>query len=181
MNKELMLGIICDLYEEIGIKEFGFDLEVAIKKLDINLIPYSSFESKKRLLLGFDEDGFNCVNPHTNKVEIYYNDEISPKERIKFTLPHELGHVCLGHNVGSDTETQEQNKEANEFAREFYCPQAFIMHYNLKTASDLVSAFGITYAYANILQEKLRMRCGRELSNEEKRLIEIFENNKKTK
>lgn len=57
MNKEDLIDLIADLYEELEISEVGFDLEKVIRKLDINLIPYSSYENKE-LLVHYDEDGF---------------------------------------------------------------------------------------------------------------------------
>lgn len=71
MNKEDLIDLIADLYEELEISEFGFDLEKAIRKLDINLIPYSSYENKE-LLVHYDEDGFTWINPRNNKVEIFF-------------------------------------------------------------------------------------------------------------
>ncbi len=64
------------------------------------------------------------------------------------------------------------------FANELYCPQAFMIHYKLFTISDLISNFGITFGYAQILLEKLEKRRDKKLSINEKRLIEIFEKNK---
>lgn len=177
MNKEELVDLIADLYEELEINEFGFDLEKAIRKLGVNLIPYSLYNNKE-LLIRYDKDGFTCVNPNNNKIEIFFNDEIRPKERIKFTLPHELGHICLGHNLITDIETCIEKRDADMFAREFYCPQAFIVYYGLRTISDLVSAFRISYAYANVLLMKIEKRLKKRLTKSERRLIKIFENNK---
>lgn len=179
MDKESILEIICDLYEELEISEFGFDLKQVCNKLGINLIPYSLFENQN-FLLKYDEDGFNCINPINNKIEIYYNDSIIPKQRINFTIPHEIGHIALNHNCTFQNETAQQNKEANIFAREFYCPEAFIIHYNLNSISDLMSSFNITRGYTEVLIDKVRKRS-KELSLLEKRLIKIFEENKNKK
>lgn len=182
INWEEMIGIICDLYEELEISSFGFDLKEVCNKMGINLIPYSAFEDKKNILMKFAEDGFNLVNPKNNRIEIYYNDEQYPKERLKFTIPHEIGHIVFSHNCELGNETSIQNCEANLFANEFYIPQAFILHYKLFSPSDLVSNFGITYSYADVLLDKLKYkRCSKKLSKNELRLIEIFERNKVNK
>lgn len=110
-------------------------------------------------------------------LEIYYNDEIYPFKRIKFTIPHEIGHIVLNHNLEFKNETRRQKKEANIFANEFYCPEALIIHYNLKTESDLMSTFGITFPYAKVLIDKINQRSKILIPNE-KRLVKIFENNK---
>lgn len=179
-SKEEILDIVCDLYEELNISSLGFDLPSVIKSLGINLIPYSSYDkSEQKILVDFDQDGFNLINSKNSKIEIYYNDLIAPHNRIKFTLPHELGHICLGHNCDLGGETKEKKNEADLFSNELYCPQAFMIVYGLKTVSDLISTFDITDTYAAILLDKLSKRMDMNLTKNEKRLIEIFERNKK--
>ncbi len=178
MNKEDILDVICDIYEQEQISEFGFDLNKLCNSLEINLIPYSSFEGDMKKFVAYEEDGFSYLNPNNSKPEICYNDKISPRGRIKFTIPHELGHICLGHKFYLNKETLIEKREADMFANELYCPQAFMIHYRLLTISDLISNFGITRGYAQILLEKLKKRRDKKLSINEKRLIEIFEKNK---
>lgn len=181
MTREEILDIIVDLYEQFKISEFGFDLIKLIKDMEINLIPYSCFGIENQAkLIRYDEDGFNFINPKNKRIEIYYNDKITPKRRIKFTLPHEIGHISLVHNCKLGNETLQQKKEADLFASEFYCSQAFMIYYNLRTKSILKSVFDITDGYAEILLEKLSKRENKSLSENEKRLINVFENNKKS-
>ena len=178
MSKEDILDVICDIYEQERISEFGFDLNKLCNSLEINLVPYSSFEDGVDKIIDFEKDGFSYLNPYNSKPEIYYNDKISPKGRIKFTIPHELGHICLGHKYYLSKETPIENRGANLFANELYCSQAFMIHYKLFTESDLISNFGITRKYARVLLEKLKKRNNGRLSINEKRLIEIFERNR---
>lgn len=176
--KENILDIICDIYEQNRISDFGYSLKTLCDSLEINLIPYSSFGKDIDKLISKDKDGFSCLNPINSKCEIYYNDRNYPKDRIKFTIPHELGHIQLGHLLNVREETKKEKWEADLFANELYCPQAFVIHYKLLTASDLVSNFGITWSYAEVLLKKLNERGDKRLTTNEKRLIEIFEKNK---
>lgn len=178
MLKEDIIGNIADIYEDYNVSEFGFCLETLCKKMEINLLPYSSYENNV-ILSKFDQDGFNLYNAKNGRFEIYYNDAIKPLQRIKFTIPHELGHICLGHALKTQNETHQQKREADLFANELYCPQAFIIYYKLFTTSDLIAAFGITEGYATILLEKLGKRKKITLSQNEKRLINIFERNRR--
>ncbi len=185
MTKEEIIDIIADLYEEKEISELGFDLKQYCNKAGILLIPYSSFAGNSKKLVQYDEDGFNILNSESNYCEIYYNDEIKPKLRIKFTVPHEIGHISLGHNlVFGKGETPKQKREADIFANEFYCPQVLIIYFDLLTKSKLMSTFGITEAYANTLLDKISERSCMKFSLAEKRLLRIFlknrENKKKT-
>lgn len=175
-----IIEVVCDIYEEFQISEFGFDLKKLIKDMGINLIPYSAFNDNT-ILKKIDEDGFYLINPVNNRIEIYYNDQIFPKGRIKFTLPHELGHICMGHGTKSGYETSIQKNEANIFANELYCPQAFMIYYRLRTKNDLISIFGITNSYAETLLSKLKQRKSLQLTQAELKLVRIFEKNKKIK
>lgn len=181
MDKEEIIGIIADLYEEYEISELGFDLKNFCDKAGIILVPYSSYYKQIYKLLLFDEDGFNIINKRSNACEIYYNDLIEPKQRIKFTIPHEIGHIMLGHNLKLKQETQAQNREANFFANEFYCPSILMFHFELTTISKMISTFGISAQYAEVLLDKLIIKVGKGFSNNEKRLLRIFINNKHKK
>ncbi len=181
MKREEIIDIIADLYEDYEISELGFDLKEFCKKAGILLMPYSSYEEEVSYKLKcFDEDGFNFVNPESNYNEIYYNDEIKPKERIKFTVPHEIGHISLGHNLNIGTsETSKQKWEADIFANEFYCPQVLIIYFNLMTKSKLISTFSISAGYAQILLDKIKERKSLEFTSAEKRLLNVFLKNQK--
>ena len=114
----------------------------------------------------------------SNCCEIYYNDEIEPQARKYFTIPHEIGHISLGHNLHMSGETRKQKQEADFFATEFYCPRILLKYFNLETKTKLVSAFHITASYADIILEKLDQR-GNYFSMSEKRLLNFFFTNRK--
>ncbi len=181
MYKEEIISIIADLYEEHKISELGFNLKKYCKEAGILLIPYSSFENGYEKLCRFDEDGFNIINPESNCCEIYYNDEIYPRLRTKFTIPHEIGHISLGHNLKLSNETAQQKWEADTFANEFYCPQVLIIYFNLLTKQKLMSAFGITAGYASTLLEKIKQRRSMKFTPNEQRLLNVFLKNAKNK
>ncbi len=182
MTKEQIIDLIADLYEENEISELGFDLKQYCNKAGILLIPYSAFEERSKDLIKFDEDGFNMINSESNCCEIYYNDAIIPRFRIKFTIPHEIGHISIGHNlILGKCETPSQKREADIFANEFYCPQVLIIYFNLLTVSKLMSTFGITKGYAATLLEKISQRRTMSFSPAEQRLLKIFLNNQKNK
>lgn len=181
MTKEEIIEVVADLYEEYSISEFGFSLIDYCDKAEISLIPYSSYGNKANAFFKIDNDGFNMINPATNKCEIYYNDKVKPLLRIKFTIPHEIGHISLGHNLLNCDETPKQRTEANIFANEFYCPQVFLIHYNLQTKKQLMSTFKITAKYADTLLDILSKRRNTKYSPAEERLLKIFLRNRKNK
>jgi Zn-dependent peptidase ImmA (M78 family) len=180
-DREEIVGLIADIYEEYEISELGFDLSKFCDDAGIVLVPYSSYGDDIDILINYDEDGFNIINPESNSCEIYYNDFIFPEERIKFTIPHEIGHIMLGHNVTLGNETPEQKKEADLFANEFYCPFILLLHYGLITKSKLISTFGITAKYAEVLIDKIKRWVNYDYTKNEKRLLKVFLENKKNK
>lgn len=179
-KREEIIDVIADVYEEQKINKFGIDSFSLCEKMGIKLVKYSEYSEKKHLLIKRDEDGFSNVDFIKNSIIIFYNDEIRPYRRLKFTIFHELGHIFLGHHQeGKDDETEEQKKEADIFANEFYCPQAFMIYYDIRTKKELMDVFKITEKYAEVLIDKLSKRKTMNLSKNEKRLIRVFENNKK--
>lgn len=181
MSRDEIIGVIADLYEEYEISELGFDLIDFCKKAEIILVPYSAYGDKMKTFIDYDEDGFNIINRKSNSCEIYYNDYIEPKQRIKFTIPHEIGHIMLGHNQKDGNETTMQRRDANTFANEFYCPSILIVHFDLFTVQKMIAAFGISAQYAEVLLDKLVTKVEKDFSDNEKRLLNTFLNNKKIK
>ena len=58
-----------------------------------------------------------------NFIFIFYNNFIDTKERITWTIAHELGHIVLGHQTQSDI----NEVEANFFAAQLLVPQCVLM------------------------------------------------------
>ena len=68
--------------------------------MNVNLIPYSLYKQKDILMLA-SEDSFCYYNENNGKYEIFYNDEIKPSGRLKFSIPHELGHVVMNRPISN--------------------------------------------------------------------------------
>lgn len=99
-------------------------------------------------------DGF--VSKDNNDIYIAYNNDWSKtKERIRFTLMHEIGHLYLGHvkygifdNL-NHANYKELEKEANCFARNVLAPLLFIEYlerdfFNDPLPSILNNIFGLS-------------------------------------
>ena len=178
-DRDEIIDIIADVYEEYSISRVGFDCLELCKKMGITVKKYSESKEACDLLIRLDEDGISGINKRTNEIFIYYNDNIYPRKRLCFTISHEIGHICLGHHLEWQYETDEMKKEADIFANELYCPQAFMIWYGFTTRKELMTYFGITESYAEVLLDKLRKRESQNLTNSEIRLINIFEKNRK--
>ena len=87
----------------------------------------------------------------------------------------------LGHNLSMCNETPLQNRDANFFANEFYCPSVLIVHFDLFTRSKMISNFGISAQYADVLLDKLVIKVKKDFSDNEKRLLNAFLKNRNGK
>lgn len=60
MDREEILDVICDIYEEQHISEFGFDLKTLCNNMEINIVPNCAFENNDKFI-EYDEDGFSLL------------------------------------------------------------------------------------------------------------------------
>ncbi len=121
---------------ESNIETFPVSLKLILRHYGIRLMSYDKFshlndcpiEDCYRL---FGKDGATISD--NGKFLIVFNDAQSPKDRIRFTLAHELGHIFHGHHkeLGVDvlqrmwvekTLYDVMEDEANCFARNLLCP-----------------------------------------------------------
>ena len=106
-------------------------------------------------------DGFARINKN-NIYQVFFNEEITPEERIRFTQAHELGHIVLNHLVDFDFLGIDEEKriildrEANAFASEILGPEIilFLMqcHNDIDSIHDICS---ISYQAAEVKYRRL--------------------------
>lgn len=84
---------------------------------------FSAGEVSAELLI---EDAFTMAI--AGAYHIAYNDALTPKERIRFSLCHEIGHIVLGHcevfggMILPKAQRELLDREANAFAANLLCP-----------------------------------------------------------
>ncbi len=83
--------------------------------------------------------GFTAKGAISGKCIIYYNEK-NYYPVIRFTLAHELGHIVLGHKDDGENE----NKEANCFARNFLCPVPAIKIFDISTTDEYQDIFNVS-------------------------------------
>lgn len=156
-------------YDELDIKvlqilmdysnaHFPLDLFYLCEKLRIKLIPYSSLPEGKldeinaiatngelkdgcSILLGHpDPDGYIAYT--------YYNDNIKDvmiQERIWFTISHEIKHVVYNETNPTD----EEETEANHFARMLLAPTCVLIVGKYDNQDDIINKFKLTKSASN--------------------------------
>lgn len=73
---------------------------------------------------GSFNEGYNIVqiNKGIKKATILYNEDIISKERKRFTIAHEIGHIVLGHKEHNEN----NEKEADTFASQLLLPHCIL-------------------------------------------------------
>lgn len=184
-SADFIVEMVADIYEDHHIGEYGFDPIQLCKDMGHLVLPYDSFvvdteEDRLYLLEKQDKDGFSWFNPKTNKCEIYYNNNVKPWLRHKFTIPHELGHIEFRH-VFEKRITLYMEEVANEFARQLYVPQIILYKKKITTVHEIMSTFNITENFAYTVLDRLNNRLeyhGTEFSDHEYRILEVFNYNR---
>ncbi len=175
---ENMKKLAISIYLDYGIKEFPIDEKKICNTLGINLIPYSAFkDSDIPLFEKKSQDAFYIPMTSTTAPVIYYNDKVTNKYRIRYSIFHEVKHF-----VNNDTEETYYNEDmANFFSRYFMCPIPCLIHKKIKDINTIMSTFEISFEAANnALNNVLRRtkKFGNKIFDYEQPLIDLIYNTK---
>ena len=181
------------------------DLLHIISQLDnLYLMKYSTFAKENNMdinkvyqLLN-SEDGALWYKTDTQTYILLYNDTIDNKERIRFTIAHELGHYILKHNEVTDKTTlsrytlteDEYNvfeKEANFFAKHLLVPFPilgnYVMFFHSMNGRFIQNVFQVSFSVANNVIKNLKsmqtfglVKEGHEVEKKFSRYITISKN-----
>lgn len=134
-------------------------------------------------LLSANESGASFV--HNNQWYIVY-DNTDTRQRCRFTIAHELGHIFLGHKLKRDNKIQLFDKsepsaeqEANIFASRLLAPACVIWGVGLKTADEIAKLCDISFTAAEIRAERMKTLYKRNkflLNHLERKVYKNFEN-----
>ena len=80
----------------------------------------TAYESRVGTVFPFRTDGMTVKQGDLNM--IFYDDRTQSRERINWTIAHELGHIILSHKENSD----ENQRQADEFAASLLIPEAVL-------------------------------------------------------
>ncbi|MBU9745730.1 ImmA/IrrE family metallo-endopeptidase [Lachnospiraceae bacterium ASD3451] len=140
-----------ELYDKCNIHSFPFRCVELLKQLEYTVMSYSEIGKANphlyKICFAYSEDAFLDKN---NRF-IAYNSNLT-KERIRFTLMHELGHDILGHKGNK----QRNEKEANCFASNMLAPRIAIHYSGCKNAEDVSYYFKISHMASKIAYNEYR-------------------------
>lgn len=153
------------------IKSLPVDVFEVCKKAGVKIFTYRAGErliKKYGLEKNLNNDGFTTkIN---GRYVIFYDDTITPKSRIIFTIAHEMGHIALGHartgvtiwNRGEQAEPAPEETQANIFASRLLAPACVIKEMDIHTAEELQEITGLSYTAAKIRLERLNQLRARD-------------------
>lgn len=133
---------ILEVYKECKIKDFPINCIEVLNHYGFKLYTYKKIQDINpdvyKIAKSFSDDAFKYDNI------ICYNSS-KDKNRIRFTLMHELGHFILGHMENSET----NEDEANYFASCMLAPRIAILKTGCNNADEIHDTFGLSYAASN--------------------------------
>ena len=197
----LVKKTVCSVILENSINSYPVNLDKIFNnhKDDIRITSYSTHMIRYNLtedevLSHFgSEEGCTIYNKKLNRYLIFYNDlnnVYKKKERIKWTITHELGHIFLGHlmeingvkifrNSISNQEYKYLEAEANRFAALLLANPIILFRYgNINTARDIESLCGIsTEASKYRFSDYEKWLKHKFISSTEEKIINSFFNN----
>lgn len=162
------------LLADIGVREFPIDSFAFVDELPVEvkilrwrelreLFPYTTINGKKQK----NNDPFFLKKQKAEAKSIYkdgkyfivYDDTIDYRERINWTIMHEIGHIMLGHLVEFEEVELSRNgltrakyevleKEANYFAAEVLMPSVILKNFSDIESSEISLLFGVSMAAA---------------------------------
>lgn len=150
---------------ECGCFTTPIDLEriIKINGITIKLFSHSMAFLTKHNIDAINDDGFALVVD--NKKTIFINDKKGTKQRKRFTLAHEIGHILLEHNltkikrrtieIDYDNMSLEE-MQANVFARDLLMPACFLYILDLHTADEIAETCNVSIASATIRAKRMR-------------------------
>ena len=108
------------------INTFPFSIKKVIKEKS-NIVCRSYLKAG---MYGIDMNVFGSSDAIYHDLDgkgiIFYNDEITSKERQRFSLNHELGHVLMKHDLNNKRMYDKYEIETNFFAAQMLMPEQII-------------------------------------------------------
>lgn len=101
-----------------------------------------------------------------------------PRQVMRYTIAHEIGHIVLGHVTGASSLTSsEQEYQAERFAIDILAPACVLWGLGLHTSEEIASFCDISLASAKIRAERMKTLYARNaflLSPLERRVFNQF-------
>ena len=141
---------VADLFMDLNIREYPVDpMQIALD-LGYDLVPFTQMPKEvKRELIFKDIDGISHYDPERKKFVIYYRPN-GMKERLRFTIGHEIGHIRMKHRHESEL----ARRIADYYAAYLLAPTPWIAHAGSEDYTDVARTFFLSDPCAMICFER---------------------------
>ena len=157
--------------------------KIKLKNIKIHITSMQDWSKKYNIPLnlltqdGLYNEGYNEWHIKNGIVYaiIFYNDEIESKERKRFTIAHEIGHIVLKHKGFSTI----NEKEADTFAAQLLLPHCILAELVKRgkniTETYLTEKFGLSKEAAHISKMQVGKKMSAGVENEfEDIILELY-------
>ena len=144
------------------ISSLPVDLHKIIKYLNYQVHTYSN-SNLLQIVKNEVKNGDGFILIIDSKKHIYLNDNIKNYGRRRFTLAHEIGHGILNHSLETihfrhpenASEDNEQEYQANIFARDLLAPACILKELNINTTEQIMKICSISKTSAEIRKKRI--------------------------
>lgn len=148
---------MADLIEDWDISIYPFSVWDLVRRMGIRTLRYSELPEQIRTGLALYWPDAITIYPHDFnplKTTIYYNDNLT-RERIRFTIAHELGHLILMH---PDTGDEAYEHEADLFANYLLAPAPLVLRDSKLDIESIRNDFHVSYGCARSVRDRAEKR-----------------------
>lgn len=130
-----------------NVREYPLNLNKILKQNNWYLVNYQNYCNHRKIniiqLISKYPDAFTIQDMNNNFL-ICFNEK-NNKQRIRFSIAHEIGHIVLGHLY----KNEKLEKEANMFAARILMPMLLIKELKITISKELAKLCDVSIEAAN--------------------------------
>lgn len=167
---------VLELYERMGTLSYPIQPELILQYVPKNcrILTYQEMATvtgctvQDVAVLCKSYSGATHYDPESNRYLILYNAEMNAG-RIRWTLAHEIGHICIGHLETIEeaeiayTESRgfydQFESEADYFAWNLLAPLPIMREMGIRSASEIKSTYGLSTQAAALQFDRYSKWC----------------------
>lgn len=144
--KDVALSVL----EKARVDKLPVNLRDVLKALGFLCTTFENAKAHGIIVEGTD-DGYTLARPVPGGVQymIIYNAAVMVRQRIRWTIAHEIGHIVLGHIDGA-YKGGDKEAEANYFARELLAPLSVLDELGARTPAAISQTCDISSEAAEL-------------------------------
>lgn len=136
------------ILDDCKINALPVQITAIAKKYNIKIVN----DSQGKLLKPNESGAFDYVNGNPYIII----DDTDSKQRKRFTVAHELGHILLKHDINCIA-SKDTEHEANVFATRLLEPACVLWAINCITAKDIAKLCNVSLSAARIRAERMQI------------------------